>query len=258
MTSLTQGLMLEGGGVISLVGAGGKTTLMFRLAHELAERGESVLTTTTTKILLPQPEQSSCVVVSEPGDDLMTDIKKRLEQNRHISAASRYDSGQNKLIGFPPVTIEQLWNSGCFKWVIVEADGAARRPLKAPAAHEPVIPDCAKWVIAVVGLSAVGQPLSEKWVFRAKRFSELTGHCAGRPIDAAAAAAIIRHPEGLMRGCPKDAVRIVFLNQADSSDRIAIGHRIADLLAHGQGYGFSHVIIGNCHSDPPVIGAIKL
>jgi probable selenium-dependent hydroxylase accessory protein YqeC len=109
----------------------------------------------------------------------------------------------------------------------------------------------------VVGLSALGQPLSEKWVFRAKRFAELTGHCAGRPIDAAAVAAIIRHPEGLMKGCPKDAVRIAFLNQADSSDRIAAGRRIADLLAHGQSDVLSLVVIGKCHSDPPVIDAIN-
>ena len=59
MTSLRQALLLGEGGVISLVGAGGKTSLMFRLAHELSLTGDSVLTTTTTKIYVPEPVQSS-------------------------------------------------------------------------------------------------------------------------------------------------------------------------------------------------------
>ena len=67
MTSLRQALMLGDGGVISLVGAGGKTSLMFKLAHELSRTGGSVLTTTTTKILEPEPDQSSCVIVSALG-----------------------------------------------------------------------------------------------------------------------------------------------------------------------------------------------
>ena len=57
MTSLGQALMLGDGGVISLVGAGGKTSLMFKLAHELSKTGEPVLTTTTTKIFEPGPDQ---------------------------------------------------------------------------------------------------------------------------------------------------------------------------------------------------------
>jgi probable selenium-dependent hydroxylase accessory protein YqeC len=40
--------MLKKGGVISIVGAGGKTALMFRLARELSKDGGRVLTTTTT------------------------------------------------------------------------------------------------------------------------------------------------------------------------------------------------------------------
>ncbi|MCK7504559.1 MAG: hypothetical protein MZV70_11045 [Desulfobacterales bacterium] len=46
-------LLLHGGGVVSLVGAGGKTSLMYRLARELAGTGQAVLTTTTTRIYPP-------------------------------------------------------------------------------------------------------------------------------------------------------------------------------------------------------------
>ncbi|MBW2409536.1 MAG: hypothetical protein JRF72_07020, partial [Deltaproteobacteria bacterium] len=63
--------MIEGRGVVSLVGAGGKTSLMFRLAHEISEAGDSVLTTTTTKILNPPPQQSSNLIISDQIDTIV-------------------------------------------------------------------------------------------------------------------------------------------------------------------------------------------
>ena len=59
--------------------------------------------------------------------------------------------------------------------VIVEADGADGRPIKAPEDWEPVIPTFANLVIPVVGLDCVGKPASEDWVFRIERFLALTG-----------------------------------------------------------------------------------
>jgi probable selenium-dependent hydroxylase accessory protein YqeC len=41
--------------VISLIGGGGKTTLMFALGKELSLRRKGILLTTTTKIWDPEP-----------------------------------------------------------------------------------------------------------------------------------------------------------------------------------------------------------
>ncbi len=54
-TSLIDILKLKSQGVISIIGAGGKTSLMFSLAKELSKSGKKVLTTTTTKIFMPTP-----------------------------------------------------------------------------------------------------------------------------------------------------------------------------------------------------------
>ncbi|MDH3798143.1 MAG: selenium cofactor biosynthesis protein YqeC, partial [Desulfobacterales bacterium] len=166
MTSLRHSLKLNKGGVISLVGAGGKTSLMFRLARELSRQGAAVLSTTTTKIYTPSRKQSSVVMVSESASALALEAREILRRNTHISAGRRLIHFQNKLKGFPPETIDAIWQSGLFRWIVVEADGAAGKPLKAPAAHEPVIPQCTQWVIGIVSLEAVGKPLAEKWVFR--------------------------------------------------------------------------------------------
>ena len=142
MTSLRHSLQLSKGGVISLVGAGGKTSLMFRLSRELSRQGDAVLSTTTTKIYIPSREQSSVVMISGSAGSLATEAREILRQNTHISAGSRLIPFQNKLKGFTIETIDQIWQSGVFRWIVVEADGAGGKSLKAPAAHEPVIPQC--------------------------------------------------------------------------------------------------------------------
>ena len=85
MVSLRQGLALGRKGVISLVGAGGKTSLMFRLAHELAASGETVLTTTTTKILRPTAEQSKHIVISDSPVDILKKAKEPVDVNLTLS-----------------------------------------------------------------------------------------------------------------------------------------------------------------------------
>ena len=172
MTSLRQALMLEGQGVVSQVGAGGKTSLMFKLAHEIAETGEPVLTTTTTKILVPEPKQSSCLIVSDSVETIVNQASD-FHKNRklHVTAATSQLPGENKLIGLTPETIDVLSEKKIFRWILVEADGAAGRPLKVPANHEPVIPQSTKLVIGLVGLSGVGKHLTADWVHRLERFS---------------------------------------------------------------------------------------
>ena len=88
MPSLKHSLMLERGGVISIVGAGGKTTLMFRLARELSKDGDRVLTTTTTKIYMPTRAQSSIVMISGPAKTIVHRARQVFKHHHHISAGS--------------------------------------------------------------------------------------------------------------------------------------------------------------------------
>ena len=179
MTSLRHSLMLKKGGVISIVGAGGKTALMFRLARELSKDGGRVLTTTTTKIFMPVRKQSSIIMISESAETIVQHARELFKQNSHISAGSAILHLKNKLKGLKPETIDALWKSGVFRWIIVEADGAAGRPLKTPAIHEPVVPQSTRWLIGVVGLDAVGKPLTEKWAFRSKMVAHISGLAIG-------------------------------------------------------------------------------
>ncbi|MDJ0816840.1 MAG: selenium cofactor biosynthesis protein YqeC [Desulfobacterales bacterium] len=252
MVTLRDGLLLGEGGVISLVGAGGKTSLMFGLARELTSAGETVLTTTTTKIHAPSPEQAGTVFIAETADGLLQRIREERGRLRHVTAAAGSLPDQGKLTGLAPEVIRDIWRSRRFRWILVEADGAAGRPLKAPAEHEPVIPACTSLCVGMIGLSGVGRPADPVRVFRLEQFHRLSGLIAGATITPAAVADVLVHARGVFKNTPDDALRIAFCNQADSPRRLAAGRQIAHALTQKKHSGINRVVIGRTLFDPPI------
>jgi probable selenium-dependent hydroxylase accessory protein YqeC len=244
--------MLGKGGVISLVGAGGKTSLMFQLARELVTAGETVLTTTTTKIYVPSKEQSGSLIVSDSTGPLLDRLRDGLRRHNHITAAAGRLSDQRKLTGLAPEVVQEIWECHMFRWIIVEADGAAGRPLKAPGEHEPVIPTCTALCVGMIGLSGVGQPLEPKWVFRPRQFMRLSGLREGMAITPAATVSVLLNQMGLFKSAPSDSDRIAFLNQADVPPNLYAGRQIAHLVIREENYGIKRVVIGQTLFDPPI------
>lgn len=257
MGSLREAFKLDGGGIISLVGAGGKTSLMNALAEEFDQRGESVLITTTTKIKKPADEQCPVLILGKDPTALIERCRAALRKNNKLTAATDCPDPRNKLVGFPPEVVDELWHSGLFKWIVVEADGAARKPLKAPAQHEPVIPAASRLVIGIIGLSAIGRPLSERWVFRPEIFASFSGLLAGEPVTPAATATVLSHPSGLMKGAPAKCTKMVFLNQADLPEHIENGREIATVLARNP-RSCARVVIGRMQPEAQVIDCIDI
>lgn len=245
ITSLQTAFRLFDRGVVAIVGAGGKTTLMFRLAKELSAAGGRVLTTTTTKIYYPTPDQSSHVVVEADPMRPAGKADSHYTDALHITAAAGLDETNGKLSGYAPETIDRIWRTGRFQWILVEADGAAGRPLKAPAAHEPVLPGETNVLVAVAGVDAVGKPLTEDWVFRSRLYSRITGCPLGEAITTESVCDVLTHPEGIARGCPATAEKFVFLRSARVPFPGTIGRKAGAILMQGARVRFRDVLTGN-------------
>src|SRR3990170_8500783 len=159
---LSHALNINPGEVVAFVGAGGKTTAMFLLANELAT-SMRVLTTTSTRIFAAQTKHSPVHVTFDPQQQTIADLLPQLD--RSIAAYGQAlltgppDPDSDKVSGVSPDTIDILAGSGRFDVIINEADGSRTLPLKAPAAHEPVIPLCTTLVIPTAGLDVLAQPL---------------------------------------------------------------------------------------------------
>ncbi len=237
---LSAALGLEGARVISLCGAGGKTTLMFALAREFVARGERVLVTTTTKIARAEAAGAE------------------LGARTAMLLFSGVTPDGRKLNGIAPELVNALSRTGEFDRIRVEAAGPPRRPLKASAPHEPVIPSSTDALIAVAGLSGLGLPLQEVNVFRAEIWAQLTGTRLGSPVDARSIACMIVHANGFFKGCPPGAKRVLFLNRADTPERLGAAMRVVDLLAPSRGRAPERVALGCLLPTPRIDGGAQI
>jgi probable selenium-dependent hydroxylase accessory protein YqeC len=241
---LQQALALTGGGVVTLVGAGGKTTLMFSLARQLAAPDTPVLTTTTTKIQLPTEDHSPHLLEVRHAGGLLERLERLDTIPSHLTALSPVEDHPEKRTGLDPSGIDSIAAGGRLRWILVEGDGAARKPLKAPADHEPVIPASCTHVIVVAGLDGLGRPLIETHVHRADLFSKLSGLPLGEAVTPEALAAVANHPEGGRKGVPAGARITLLLNKADHWGWRSAGRSIRRYLDANRG-GDLRVVVGS-------------
>jgi probable selenium-dependent hydroxylase accessory protein YqeC len=253
--TLKEALDIRRGEVISLVGGGGKTTLMFALARELASDGDCIITTTTTKILEPSSSETPFLLLEKDEEELMRLLLANVDKYRHITIASgRLTSG--KLNGISPEFVVKLAGLSQVSYIVVEADGAAHKSLKAPNPTEPVIPLNTSLVIPVVGVDAIGCRLTEKDVFRPEIVSKLLGLPLGEVVSAEAIAFLITHHHGIIKGSPERARIVPFINKMDLDEGLLKGRDLADkILAMGHPQ-IEWAVLGQAQSAEPVVEVI--
>ncbi len=202
--------------LISVVGAGGKTSTMFRLAQELRALGKKVLVTTTTNIAFSETTKADCVIL-----DSSKDISSlfSVEPGTIACLGSSTVGDQEKLKGIEREFVGKIYREHLFDYIIVEADGSKRRPIKAPAHYEPVIPRETTRVIGVIGLDALGKGITEDYVHRPSLFCSITGKKMGDTIDRKCLIDLILSEDGLFKDAPQGCGRYVVLNKADHTDR---------------------------------------
>jgi len=256
MGLLTDALGVKAREVISLVGAGGKTTLMFRLAKELSTGGKRVVTTTTTKILEPALGETGFLFVDSDGERIKEFLRGHLDQYAHITIArERLESG--KLKGVSPSLVDGLWHSlGIDAIIIIEADGAAGRPVKAPRENEPVIPTSTTLVVAMLGVDGMEMRLNEENVFQPERVSNITGIPIEKRLTDEAMAILMTHPEGVFKGAPSSSRVVAFLNKVDIPNGVAKAKSVAQKILDKKHRQIERIVLGQLKNEPPVAEVI--
>ena len=202
--------------LISLVGAGGKTSTMFRLAQELKAFGKKVLVTTTTNVAFSETSQADRLVINSSRD--ITSLFS-VEPGTVVCLGSSMVGDREKLKGIEREFVDKVYQEHLFDYIVVEADGSKRRPIKAPAHYEPVIPRETTRVIGVIGLDALGKPITDQYVHRSALFCSITGKKMGDTIDRKCFTDLILSQNGLFKDAPRECRRYVIFNKADRADR---------------------------------------
>jgi probable selenium-dependent hydroxylase accessory protein YqeC len=190
-------------GITSIVGGGGKTTLMLRLARELSATGARVIVTTSTHIFPPEGIQT------QTGATL-AELCALLTREGVVCVGTPAENGK---LAAPKFAFTEL--AEIADYVLVEADGAKGLPLKAPAEHEPVIPAETKLVIAVAGLDGLGKPIRET-VFRPALYAALLGTNEQHILTSGDLARVLTHPQGQRKGVLPGMRFGIALNKADT------------------------------------------
>ena len=191
--------------LISIVGAGGKTTTIYTLASELAQRGKRVITTTTTNIYFPKEDETDTLIVAAETRALLKMVSAAWKQHQRVTIAGRV-IGAGKVAGLElDQPYELLMKSGA-DVVIVEADGARHKVIKAPAEHEPVIPPETNVALLLMSAEAINQPLSGEIAHRPERVAALLGINQGDILTPALVGKLMTSEEGGMKNIPEGAM----------------------------------------------------
>lgn len=192
--------------IISLVGAGGKTSIMYKLAEELENMGKRVIITTTTHIFRPV---NKMVLIAETASEAA-----KLWNGKEIAVIGM-EWKDSKLQGMSLEETAKL--AKLADVLLIEADGARRLPLKVPGREEPVLLSKTDIIIACAGLDSIGQPLNQV-CFRFERAAELLHTSKEHCVTAEDIAEIMTSESGAIRNVIDKTFRIV-LNKADNKER---------------------------------------
>jgi xanthine dehydrogenase accessory factor len=233
----------QGRACVAFIGAGGKTTTMMRVASECLLAGFKVLITTTTKIFVPESSDFRKVLplhlehfsIQDPffpvphieivKDGEAGDVVRRA---RDIAGSARFlvlgggsiehEGERPKITSLHPDTIDAIWDDSVYDFILVEADGAAGRPLKIHRDWEPVIPSRATHVVYMVGADAVGRPVSDNVIHTPRQASISWGLEEGDYLSPKIIKDIIMVDSGARAKTPQGALFLPVINKVDNDD----------------------------------------
>ena len=201
------GLNRKEPGSLSVVGAGGKTTVIARLMKEHEKRGIPVVVSTTTHI----QQIKASYFLDKPSGQRMRQILKDKGK-----VWMGYPCGNGKIKAFTEQEQKKLLDEAIAMGacVLIEADGAKGRPCKAPADYEPVLHPDTVLVLSVYGLQAIGAAIEDSCL-RVDKVEEILGKSGQDILTTHDIAILAASRKGGRKGVASSMDYQVILNQAD-------------------------------------------
>ncbi len=226
---LADALRLSPGKVLAFVGAGGKSSAIACLAREVSGEMPVVLTCTTRLGL----EQSGLgrVHVALRARQALPDLKDFLRARVPVLVTGPLEAREGKwaAVGMDVLHALRAAAEAAGAVLLVEADGARGRSLKAPAEHEPVIPSFVDTVVPTAGLDVIGSRIDSRLVHRPERVAALLGKKRTARLGPEDLARILTDAEGGLKGAPPGSEVRLLLTKAEGETRTRSGVDAAEL-----------------------------
>jgi probable selenium-dependent hydroxylase accessory protein YqeC len=248
MQQLSTFLNIKPAQCVSIMGAGGKSTLMNRLADELIVLGCTVVLTSTTNYHRPHSLQPEQILLTREAREWPEKLRALVQRWNRLLVL-HHDLGDAMVKGIDVAAVRTIHEHIPDAIVIVKTDGARKRWFKAPNQSEPVVPPWSQHCITVVNHEILGQPLTDALVHRPERVAELTGLNLGDPITPQAVGTVLTHPDTYAPKIPPGARRAIYISHvrtpvdveharmiAAGLDRSAVDHVLAGDTPSGTFY----------------------
>lgn len=231
------------GALVSIVGGGGKSALLFALGARLP--GRTILTTTTRIFAAQITRAIASREIDSQGEATPFDSQFR-EAPSGLLLIGRVDG--DKALGVDPSLPARWLAHEDVRHVIVEADGSRMRPIKVPAEHEPVIAIGTTDVVIALGIDALDSPLATS-THRPERVHALldlpASNAEARALCEEDVATLVSHRLGGMKDVPDDCRVVVMINKVETD---------AQEL---QAMGIAEKVLDEPRIDRVIVGALE-
>ncbi|MBZ4653505.1 MAG: hypothetical protein JG781_844 [Peptococcaceae bacterium] len=234
---LSEALEVSEAGIITAVGAGGKTSLLLSLATEWCDRKAPFLLTTTTKMFFWQVQNHRPVICRDYERGVRY-LRKLLDRHGFASWFTRWRG--IKVDGVPPHWLDVFFQTQLVPHIFVEGDGARRKLIKAPAPHEPVVPFSNHLTLGVINLGALGRALTPRHVHRPEILARLLDKSLGDTIEVRDIAVLAGHKQGIFKGTPGE--KALVLTGGNRTD-VSSGEKILKYLSTANEVGIKRLIL---------------
>ena len=233
-------LPLKPGNIVAIIGAGGKHTLMYRLSQELVDAGQHVVLTSTTNLHRNSDYARLSTILASNDPKWQATLKALLNDHRRAVLAN-HKHDPDLYGGFGAQIATQIRSTAPDAVVLVKADGARKRLLKAAADHEPVYPDHVDICILVLSLNSIGKPLNNANAHRLERIQSLSGLEPGATISTRTLVDVIGTKGGYADRMPKGIRKVLYLSSCITPEDMANAKEIIEET----GGLFNHQLCGD-------------
>jgi molybdenum cofactor cytidylyltransferase len=229
--SLSEALDVRDRALVAFVGAGGKTSLMSRMAWELYEERRRVAMTTTTRIGVDDVRDFwNATKLGDFDDATIDEVLGRAVVVARVPFLYSDTLPDEKLKGIGPKDADRVF--GQVDFLIVEADGGRKASFKIPRPHEPVLPQATTHLCIVVGSEIFDQPVTRNLIFDLDGISKIMTIREGEVCPTGLLRKLLLREDGYLRHAAPGRKIFLVVNKVDTAEKVEAVMPRADELFH--------------------------
>ncbi len=215
--------LLNGNRLVAVAGAGGKKSTMYALASRCPGRAGL---TATVNCPYPPRELEAQLVVGEEAT-LLEAVRATPAEYRRVFFAQP-GKHADWAAGIRAELVTQIHAAHVFDLLLVKADGARRRLIKAPADGEPIYPPGTELVLYLVSAHVLGRKLNSGVAHRLEEFMALTGAAEEAIIGSEHIVELLTSTAGALKGLGPGTRVVPVINRVDTPARQQQARDIAE------------------------------